>query len=813
MADIPISSIFCEPVSSSAKEEDTVKPASLPWKVLIVDDSHEVHELTRLILQGFSFENRPVEFLSAYSGQESLSLLKEHNDIALVLLDVVMENDHAGLDVAREIRESLKNLLVRIILRTGQPGNAPEEQVVIDYDINDYKNKSELTSAKLKTMVIAALRGYRDLCRLEANRLSLMKVSKISNGLFHLQSLDDFCADILARLSLLWPLDTEEETSDTELDALEARRCNGEFRINAGMGKYAQSNNQLIAEVVPESMQPYFEQAHETLKSVFLNQHSILYIASSRPESSFVIYIENKAVRNDWEKELILILCGNISTAYDNVILLSNMEKLNTSLESKVSIRTAELEKSKEVAESASHAKSLFLSNMSHEIRTPLNAILGFAQLLLFNHSFPPKQYEMLHAIETAGNHLLEVINDVLDLSKIEAGAMELDLTDFSLDQLIDNMASLFAIRCEQKGLKWILDKQFPPETQVRGDQGKLRQTLINLLGNAIKFTESGSVSLRVRKGEAHHYYFQVIDTGYGIDEKDQEAIFDAFHQVNNPGITVGTGLGLSISRRQIELMGGHIVLESKLTEGSSFSFSLDLSSASSKNLGKASDLERVSSLKLGSRLSALVVDDVYENRVLLSSLLNELGIDVTDASNGEEALSCLQNKLVDIVFMDIRMPIMNGDEAVKLIRNKYANENIICVAISAYSMAHEIEYYLSIGFDRYIPKPFQFEEIYSALKDLCDVEFEYKGLAGGESALKADMSQADFSKICIPETIYTALVDSVRLNQMTKIRQLLDELETIPNGGATLSAYLNNFLTQYDTQSMIDTLDSIKFE
>jgi len=805
--------MFFKSASSSTEDEDIVKPAYLPWKVLIVDDSHEIHELTRLILQGFTFENRPIEFLSAYSGKESLSLLREHNDIALVLLDVVMENDHAGLDVAREIRGPLQNLLVRIILRTGQPGNAPEEQVVIDYDINDYKNKSELTSAKLKTMVIAALRGYRDLCRLEANRLSLMKLSKISDDLFHLQSLDNFCVDILACLSLLWPLDTQAALSEIGLDAWTARKCNGEFRINAGMGKYAQSNNQLASELVSESTTQYFEQAYKSSKSVFHNQHSILYIASSKPGYSFVIYIENKAVRNDWEKELIVLLCGHISTAYDNVMLLSNMEKLNASLESKVAKRTEELEKSKEIAVSASHAKSLFLSNMSHEIRTPLNAILGFAQLLLFNHNFPPKQFEMLHAIETAGNHLLDVINDVLDLSKIEAGAMELDLSDFSLAQLIDSLATLFAIRCEQKGLKWILDKQFPADTQLHGDQGKLRQTLINLLGNAIKFTEKGSVSLSVRKDLDQGYYFAVSDTGPGIDKEDQEAIFDAFHQVNNLGMTVGTGLGLSISRRQIELMGGEITLKSTLTKGSCFSFVLNLLSVNSRFAEQISDFQQVSRLLPGSRLSALVVDDVYENRVLLRSLLNELGIDVTDASNGKEALSCLKDKLVDIVFMDIRMPIMNGDEAVKKIRHDYASEKIICVAISAYSMAHEIEYYLSIGFDRYIPKPFQFEEIYKALKDLCDVDFEYKGLSESVSERKTEISRADFSKICIPEAVYTALMESVQLNQMTKIRQLLGELETVADGGCLLSAHLNTLLSQYDSQGMIETLKKIHFE
>jgi CheY-like chemotaxis protein/anti-sigma regulatory factor (Ser/Thr protein kinase) len=430
---------------------------------------------------------------------------------------------------------------------------------------------------------------------------------------------------------------------------------------------------------------------------------------------------------------------------------------------------------------------------------------------LLHNHNFSNDQLEMLQAIEHAGNHLLDVINDVLDLSKIEAGAMTLEVCDFNLSELIDDLAVMFRMRCEQKGLGWVLENTTSVNSNVQGDQVKLRQILINLLGNAVKFTDLGVISLRVIREDDSRYTFEVKDTGPGIELEDQSEIYNAFHQTKTAIHTTGTGLGLAITKRQVELMGGALSLESALLKGSCFSFTLNFNVSSGSVDTKNKSDKKIKCLKSGTRLSALVVDDVPDNRLILCSLLDDIGVDVVDATNGQEALERLAQNWVDVVFMDIRMPIMNGDEAVKKIREDFGGKNIICIAISAYSMAHEVEYYLEGGFDYFIPKPFKFSEIYQVLARLCSVEFEYEKISLSECDQQASLPALDYSNIVLEKAFYIELLNAAQQNQATKIRHLLDDLETYPNGGAGLSTKFNELLSKYDTAGIVSMLQDLK--
>ncbi|OHD38477.1 MAG: hypothetical protein A2015_08320 [Spirochaetes bacterium GWF1_31_7] len=301
--------------------EDTNDEACLAtqecWKVLIVDDEPEMHTLTKRVLSGFRFLDRRLHFMSAYSGIEAKQIMAGHNDIAVIFLDVVMEEEEAGLKVVKYIRDELKNNFVRIILRTGQPGSAPEEKIIVEYDINDYKEKTELTMRKLFTTLVTALRSYKDIVTIYKYKLGLEKIIKASANIFEIQSLKLFTTGVLIQLTSI--VNFCGETTDIRNSAFAIKNTNGTFFVMGATGKYADAINMSLESVVPHNVFQLITQAFNEKKSIYTKNGYIAYL-TNKNKSENIIYLEGcNDILSDMDKELINLFCLNVSIAFDNL--------------------------------------------------------------------------------------------------------------------------------------------------------------------------------------------------------------------------------------------------------------------------------------------------------------------------------------------------------------------------------------------------------------------------------------------------------------------------------------------------------------
>lgn len=675
-----------------------------PWRILVVDDDPEIHHVTHLVLGDFQFQNRPVELLTATSAAQARHILQTETGIAVLLLDVVMETDDAGLQLVAYVRKTLGLKALRIILRTGQPGQAPERDVILRYDIDDYRAKTEMTAQKLMTSTVAGLRAYEAFSALERNREALAA----SN-----QELE---RRVVERTRAL-------EASEASLRALISAVPEGivSYDLDGTIRSFSQAAEDMFgwssADIVGRSITQIVPDALKAANTPLTDLRGRRWDGEAFPLDMSV----NRA-----EIDGVQVL----------VVVLRDVTERNRTQE--------DLRRARDAAEAASRVKSDFLAMMSHEIRTPMNGILGMVQLLS-DTGLNPVQLDYAETIHGSANALLAVLNDILDFSKLETGHFNLEDSAFDPARVVSQVVQLMDLRAREKQLKLSLNLAPGLPPVVMGDPGRLRQVLLNLLSNALKFTERGAitVSLTVEAASAGQIglRFAVSDTGIGIPREAQPRLFQKFEQVDG---TIsrrfgGTGLGLAISRRIIDLMGGEIGLDSEEGKGSTFWFAVNFplrADGAMKPPLPPGELVAERPSLAPPRLRVLLVEDDSVSRKVACTFLDRLGHTAVVAEDGLGAVARVSAEgaqAFDVILLDLQLPDMDGFSCVTALRALDEDAGAIpVIALTASASAEDVTRTQQHGFLGLLPKPL----IESDLKAMLRKVAEARASAGAPGVL-----------------------------------------------------------------------------
>ncbi len=514
---------------------------------------------------------------------------------------------------------------------------------------------------------------------------------------------------------------------------------------------------------------------------------------------------------------------ADIYTENSTQLLLQIASLLATTLENRNLFEQAV--QAKERAEIANHAKDAFLASMSHELRTPLNGILGYTQILKRDDNTTAKQQEGLDVIEKSGHHLLTLINDILDIAKIEARKLELELENVSFRALLNSVIGLMQLRAQEKELifRYEIDPNLPLE--IVADEKRLRQVLINLLGNAIKFTDQGEVKLQifVVNSNADHQFtakseqsvtirFEVIDTGVGIDETDLEKIFTPFEQVSaSDRRNEGTGLGLTISQSLVEAMGSNLFVESALGQGSRFWFDLDMIKGTGDSLAKLNhEPGEIIGYRGETRYKILAIDDDAQTRSLFADLLTPLGFEVLTANDGEQGLTMAQSIYPDLIFVDLVMPILDGFEVIRQIRTLkiFQDKNLPIIAVSASAFDTDKQKSIAAGANLFLAKPFKFQKMIELLEKYLKIQW----IQATENVLVPSLPtpyETFLNLASPPVEELQILFDLARRGNISRIRERAAYLETLDEQYTPFAKALNRLALEFDDDQILELVQA----
>jgi PAS domain S-box-containing protein len=683
-----------------------------PVRILVVDDDPDVILSTAKLLAGVGYL---VDCAS--TGYEAWTKLQQaHPDI--LLLDNALP-EVSGLDVCRRLKRDARLRNTFVVMVSAHPITAEDQYKGLQAGADDYIIKpitDREMIAHVQSMInirrreVALLEKDRELEDARRVALSMMQDADVQR-----QKAEDAWQKLEESFQSLRMLERAIENSPNSVIITDRQG-----HIQYVNPRATEVTGYSVAELMGQNPRVFKSGFHS---SEFYEEMWTTILAGIQWRGELLNKKKNGEVY--WESTSITPVKGPTGEIINLVAVKEDVTERQHIMEA--------LEAAKLAAESSNRAKSTFLATMSHEIRTPLNAILGFAQLLLRDPSLSTTQLQRINTINRSGEHLLALINDILEMSKIEAGRATLNVTSFDLHALIHDLEAMIRVRTDARQLQFSVTIAPDLPRNILSDENKLRQIFINLLGNAAKFTELGSIDWNIRiarqaTGESR-LIADVIDTGPGITSEDLPRIFDTFEQAfAGRRMGEGTGLGLSISQKFAQILSGEITVSSEVGKGSIFSLNIAVQVAPDGAAAAIGNRRRVIELQPGQTVyRVLIADDNAESRLLISDMLEAAGFETRQVANGEEAVTCYQSWNPQIVLMDMFMPILNGYQATRRIRELNTEIHVCIIAVTANAFEDERLKILETGVNGYIRKPFTADELFEAIRTCTDVQYIYE--------------------------------------------------------------------------------------